>query len=64
MKLFNGFVICLSQLSSRDLCFYITVLCLFFMSNQKNILTTPGGVEDNEGIFVRIEYGGLEVGSH
>ncbi len=37
---------------------------LIYVKAKINMLTTPGGVEHNEGIFVRIEYGGLEVGSH
>jgi hypothetical protein len=62
MKLFNGFVLWLIQLSSLDLCYieFFAYLC----HSKKNMLTTPGGVEHYEGIFVRIEYGGLEVGSH
>jgi hypothetical protein len=62
MKLFNGFVLRVSQLSSRDLCYidFFAYLC----QSKIIMLTTPGGVEHNEGIFVRIEYGGLEVGSH
>jgi hypothetical protein len=50
------------QSSSHDLCSLI--FFAFLCHSKKNMLTTPGGVEDNEGIFDRIEYGGLEVGSH